>query len=532
MRTETRVGIFVTIAIGIFFYLSFNIGALRLDQRSYYLYKTYFDDTGGLDEKSPVKIAGVQVGWVDDVKLLKSGKAEVLLMIHKQYRLSRNAYATVQQEGLIGTKHIELEPGDPTTGSLPPGSVLAMPGRPPTSVGDLLEQFKDIAGGVQDVVSSFKNSFGTREGEENLKIALNSVAKASQRIANFSQVLERTLNKNEENINMMLSDFQKTAHHLDSAIPSIKQDFHAASFSLEKGVDKVSVALAEDTLPHFAQASINAGGAFETIDDTAGEVKETFVEAKGVVKKINEGRGILGKLITDDQTYDDLKKTVKGFREMVGQAKTIDVMLDMHGETLFKTNNSKGYFEARLRPQSDYFYNIQLVADEHGSVKKKEKFYKRYDKHGNQLNTDNLTNEWQRLDQPDRVEKITRIKNDVLFGFQFGKQFDRVALRLGLFESTFGMAFDYYVPLYTDKFHWITSFEAFDFNGANRVDSSRPHVKWMNKLFFMRNVYTTFGIDDICSKDNASPFFGGGIRFGDEDIKYLLSYLPVGGLKK
>jgi len=531
VKTETRVGIFVTIAIGIFFYLSLNIGAIRLDQRSFYLYKTYFDDTGGLDEKSPVKIAGVEVGWVDAVNLLKSGKAEVLLMIRKQYRLSRNAYATVQQEGLIGTKHIEIEPGDPTTGSLPPGSVLAMPGRPPTSVGDLLEQFKDIAGGVQDVVASFKNSFGTREGEQNLKLALNSVAQASQRIANFSQVLERTLNKNEENINSMLSDFRKTAHHLDNAVPSFQKDFHAASNSLEHGVDKVSVALADDTLPHFAQASIKAGNAFETIDVSAGEFKETFVEAKGVVKKINEGRGILGKLINDDETYDDLRKTVKGFKEMVGQAKTIDIMLDMHSESLFKTNNSKGYFEARLRPQSDYFYNIQLVSDENGSVKKTEKFYKRYDKHGNLLNSDNLTNAWQKMDQPDREEKVTRIKNDILFGFQFGKQFDRVALRLGLFESTFGAGIDYYVPLNTDKFHWITTLEAFDFNGANRIESSRPHLKWFNKLFFMRNVYTTFGVDDICSKDKASPFFGGGIRFADEDIKYLLSYLPVSGKK-
>ncbi len=519
MKTETRVGIFVLVAIGIFFYLSLNIGAIRFDARQYYPYKTFFDDTGGLDEKAPIKIAGVEVGWVDSINLLEGGKAEVGLKIHKRNRLARNSYATVQQEGLIGSKHVEIDPGDPTTGTLPPGSVLAMPGRAPTSVGDLLEQFKDIASGIQDVVVSFKNTFGTRKGEENLKSALNSVAQASDRIANFSQVLEQTLNKNEDNMNNMLIDFRQTAKHAANTVPAIKQDF-----------SKISLAMTDDTLPPIATASNKAGTAFESVGTAADNARETFAGATDVVDKINKGEGILGKLLTEDEMYGDLKKTVKGFKQMVHKSQTLDVQLDMHAETLFRTHSSKGYFEARLRPKNDYFYNIQLVADERGSVKKIERHYKRYDAHNNLLSTDDLT-QWQKLDVPDKEEKITRIKNDILFGFQFGKQFDRVALRLGMFENSFGFGADYYVPLGTDKFHWVSSLEAFDFNGANRLDSKRPHYKWINKLYFMRNVYTNFGVDDFYSKDNASPFFGGGIRFNDEDIKYLLSYLPTSKFK-
>jgi phospholipid/cholesterol/gamma-HCH transport system substrate-binding protein len=519
VKTETRVGIFVIIAIGVFFYLSLNIGAIRLNQRYYYSYKTYFDDTGGVDEKAPVKIAGVEVGWVEKITLLEGGKAEVILMIHKRNKLAKNDYATVQQEGLVGTKHIDIDPGDPTTGLLPPGSALAMPGRPPTSVGDLLEQFKDIATGVQSVVESFRNTFGTRRGEENLKVALNSVAEASQRIANFSGVLERTLSRNESNINSMLQDFSTTAHHLSSAVPSIRDNF-----------DRVSISLADDTLPYFADASRKAGGAFDSVSDTAKNMKGTFEEAEEVVEKINQGKGVLGKLINEDEMYGDLKKTVKGFKDMVQKAETIDILLDMHSEINFKTNNGKGYFEAKLRPQSDYFYNIQLVADEHGSVRKVEERYKRYDDNGCFLKTDDLTTQYEKMDQSARLETTTRIKNDILFGFQFGKRFDRVALRIGMFESTFGFGCDYYVPLHTDYFHWITTIEAFDFKGSNRIESTRPHVKWMNKFYFMRNMYTTFGFDDICSKDKATPFFGAGLRFGDEDIKYLLSYLPTKGV--
>ena len=44
----------------------------------------------------------------------------------------------------------------------------------------------------------------------------------------------------------------------------------------------------------------------------------------------------------------------------------------------------------------------------------------------------------------------------------------------------------------------------------------------------MKNIYTTFGVDDLFSKNNANPFFGGGIRFNDDDLKYFLSSLPIG----
>ena len=127
-----------------------------------------------------------------------------------------------------------------------------------------------------------------------------------------------------------------------------------------------------------------------------------------------------------------------------------------------------------------------------------------------------------------RLERVTQKKNDILFGLQFGKRFDRLAFRVGLFENSFGAGVDYYVPLQTDKLHWITTLEAFDLRGTSRLDDTRPHIKWLNKAFFLRNFYTAFGVDDICSKHDANPFIGGGLRFGDDDLKYFLSYLSAG----
>src|SRR5690606_3134635 len=98
-----------------------------------------------------------------------------------------------------------------------------------------------------------------------------------------------------------------------------------------------------------------------------------------------------------------------------------------------------------------------------------------------------------------------------------------------LFEGAFGLGADYFIPLPTEKLSWITSLEAFDFKGLQRLDFTterRPHLKWLNRVFIFNNLYTTFGFDDFASH-NASAFVGFGLRFADDDLKYLLSKMNL-----
>ena len=514
MNTETRVGIFILVAIGVFLYLSLNIRAFRFDKNQYYTYKAYFDDTGGLTTKSSVKIAGVDVGWVDTINLLDNGKAEIVMRVSRDNKLAKNAFAMIHQDGLIGAKTLEIDPGSPATGYILPGGTLSMPGKTPASVGELLDQFRDIAATIQDITSSLKSVFSSRQGEDNLKIALTSIARASERMADFSQVLQNTMHKNEENINVMLADFRSTAESLKNRVPEVTDSF-------KNGVDRIST--------DIGSAGQKASGAFEQIEDTAVQARDTFKEAGQVVEKINTGKGLIGKLVNEDETYTDLKKTIKGFKNYVGKTQALMLNVDMHSETMLRETNSKGYFDLRLRPNNDCFYSVQLIGAELGAVTRDRTFYKRIDAHGTELKpTESEIPLWKKMELSEGIEKTVQKKYDVLFGLQFGKRFDRLAFRIGMFENSFGVGVDYCVPLNTDKLHWITTFEAFDMRGVNRLDDTRPHLKWLNRAFFMKNLYTTFGIDDIVSKTQFNPFFGGGFRFGDDDLKYFISYISPG----
>ena len=113
-KIETRVGIFVLGALAVFFYMGFQIGAFRFDTGKYAPYIMHFKDITGLARKGEIKIAGVKVGWVEEIKLERDRdmRAEVHAMVLREYPLYQDAYAVVRQDGLLGPRYIEVYPGD------------------------------------------------------------------------------------------------------------------------------------------------------------------------------------------------------------------------------------------------------------------------------------------------------------------------------------------------------------------------------------------------------------------------------------
>jgi phospholipid/cholesterol/gamma-HCH transport system substrate-binding protein len=63
--------------------------------------------------------------------------------------------------------------------------------------------------------------------------------------------------------------------------------------------------------------------------------------------------------------------------------------------------------------------------------------------------------------------------------------------------------------------------QAFDFD---RPDNLQPHLRFAGRWQLSPNLYVIGGYDDPL--ENHSLFFGGGIRWTDDNIKYLLGSIP------
>ena len=494
LKTETKVGIFVLISIGIFAYMAVQLGVFRFHIRNYKPYYIYFDDLNGLQKKSDVKIAGVKVGWVDESTLVQNGvKAKVKVMIQGQYSLYSDSDAQIHQDGFLGAKYLEIIPGSPGLTKLPEGATLSKSVKQMASIDDLMTKFDNIARNIEDVTASLKGAIGTQEQQVQIKSIVTNIGDASHKIAIFADALAR----NERVIDGILNDIKAFSHD----ISPIGRDIHRVAERLDSNIDRLS-----------------------------NQFDSTMRHVNSIAEKIDKGKGFLGKIINEDQVYDDIQVVAKGIRDMTEVADNMGLVFDTHFEAMqrdaehYNHEDSKGYFDIRLHTNEDTFYMFQLVGDEKGSIKRTSSRNQYFSETGIPLTTEDIGKLPNTFNFPPfRTDNETITRNTTKFGLQIGKIYKDVALRFGIFENTVGAAVDYEIPFCSDKFRWVTSFEAFDFRGQQRLNDRRPHLKWINRLFLMRNIYFNFGADDFISKKNANAFFGLGIRFSDDDIKFLLS---------
>jgi phospholipid/cholesterol/gamma-HCH transport system substrate-binding protein len=526
IKTETRVGLFVLAAIAVFIYMGFSIGVFRFDAANYTRYTIYFNDVSGLSAKADVKIAGVKVGWVELIELAENDQAKAEIMVHKKYTLYEDAYAVVRQDGLLGTKYLELVSGDPLLPRLEAGQTLSKPSKPAVSVDKLLSQAQVIASNIEDVSASFKDVLGGDKGREQLEHILENISQAVTKFASFAETIDRSITRNEEKLDTFLAigdEFRDLSRRLSEEVfPALKESMEKISGVFDRDFNRIATRL-ESTASALEDASIQARDGLRSVGSVAG--------------KIDDGKGLLGKLVNEDETYRDLKIAVEGVKNYFAKIDSLQVVIDTHFESMYRyaehwnEENGKGYFDIRIHPQEDYFYLIQLVGDLKGSVYRDTIYREWYSQRDSRFNLNELTmDDHQKLRFAPKIETQIFRRNTLKFGLQFGRIFSNIAFRFGIFESYAGAAIDVEIPFDTEKFRWVTSLEAFDFRGWNRYHDRRPHIKWINKVYFLRNLYFAFGADDFISKHNTNAFFGGGIRFGDDDLKYFFS--GMGGMAR
>jgi phospholipid/cholesterol/gamma-HCH transport system substrate-binding protein len=121
--TELKVGIFVVIILFLFAVGIFAIGShQKYFQRQYTLWVS-FSNISGLIVGAPVRLAGLTVGRVNDIRFPADPKTKTItveLKVNKgvQKRICEDSIASIQTMGLLGDKYVEISLGSPQSGVL------------------------------------------------------------------------------------------------------------------------------------------------------------------------------------------------------------------------------------------------------------------------------------------------------------------------------------------------------------------------------------------------------------------------------
>ena len=107
---EITMGFLVLLAAVSF--LVFGINTNKLDSNKEMLISAIFEDSSGLKIGSEVKVSGVSVGRIEDLKLLReSFEAKAIISIDKSINLPEDSSARITSSGLLGNNYIEITPG-------------------------------------------------------------------------------------------------------------------------------------------------------------------------------------------------------------------------------------------------------------------------------------------------------------------------------------------------------------------------------------------------------------------------------------
>lgn len=115
---EFKVGVFVLIALAAFTIFIFSVSDSSVLEKGKTI-RVVFGFANGLKKNAPVRIAGVDEGLVQDIKLFfdradSKTKVEVDLWIKEDTMIPSDSVITVNQLGMMGEKYIEITPGQDT----------------------------------------------------------------------------------------------------------------------------------------------------------------------------------------------------------------------------------------------------------------------------------------------------------------------------------------------------------------------------------------------------------------------------------
>jgi len=117
---EIGTGMFVLLGFAALFFLTTQLPSTGLKlgsaKKTYHL-TAEFDNIGDLKVGSPVTMAGVKIGEVDNIRFdPKSFKAVVGMRVNKLYNeIPDDSFASIQTQGLLGGKYIGFSPGGSDT---------------------------------------------------------------------------------------------------------------------------------------------------------------------------------------------------------------------------------------------------------------------------------------------------------------------------------------------------------------------------------------------------------------------------------
>ena len=138
INTEVVVGFFLLLGLLALGYLAVKLGKMEVVGSSGYTVRATFSNVAGLRVGTSVEIAGVDVGWVEGIRL-KNYQAVVAFRIKDGVELPEDSIASIRTKGLIGEQFVKISPGGAERNLLPGDEIKET--EPPVDIMEIIANY-------------------------------------------------------------------------------------------------------------------------------------------------------------------------------------------------------------------------------------------------------------------------------------------------------------------------------------------------------------------------------------------------------
>ena len=484
MKTEAKVGLFVALGLILLFLLSTQVNKFtNLTKKGYEIY-ALLDDASGLEKNAKVRIKGVDVGYVKNLGLAGK-KVKATLFIYRGIKIPDDSVVTLQQQSLLGTKYLSIEPGN-SSHYIAAGQTLkrqeefASFAQTSTTINQAAQEFRAFIKDLRRSIAG-KSGHDLQTSIENLQaITQNLKTLIAQNQKNIAQSIENIkqmgakLSEAGEKFGRMSDKFAYTADTINKKLPKILARIDELTLYLRNSGKDLN-----DKLPDL----MNRFASIE--DDLHSLIKENKKPLAHTLKSAGDffenGSSSFKKLDT--------------YLASIGRSQ-----IDVNFRSLYMSDDgyAKDAFGIQYIPSPNKYYILEVTSTDD---------YSRKDSNG-------------RLIPPKKHED-----SKYYVSAEYARRYGDARFRVGLIENTGGVGLDYYFLHDSAK----VSVDVYDFNAVNDVRGDKPHVTLLYRQRFLKHLDAYVGADNILNAKARNYMMGVGLDFVDQDMKYLLGTVSGAG---
>ncbi len=256
-----------------------------------------YDNVEGLTQSSPVSINGLKVGQVDKItpQTSKDGKIHfiVKITVDDNFEFSRNSNLEIFEPSLMGGKEMRVN---------------LFYGGPTAKDGDTLKGAFKLG---------MMNSLSSQVGpvKDQLQTVLHRV---DSLMVNANQVMNA---QNREEIKVLLHNLNRTVGALETTAGSVNRLVGNNDPKLQKVLDEASLTMKSGKVTLDKYGNLAESIDTQKLNATITNLDNTVGQLNKVVSGIDRGEGSLGKIMKDDQLYNNLNAASTNLNSLIEDLK-------------------------------------------------------------------------------------------------------------------------------------------------------------------------------------------------------------------